>query len=178
MESGTYAFIKVKHDSKDLGTIKIRLYADKAPVTVENFIGLASGGKDYTDHETGAKTKGNFYNGLTFHRVIPNFMIQAGCPQGNGRGGPGYRFQDEIAPELKFSRPGLLAMANAGPNTNGSQFFITVKPTPWLNGRHTIFGEVISGQELVVKISELPTGQQDMPLKPVVMEEVEIKVVE
>ena len=124
------------------GDIVIELFDEKAPKTVENFTGLATGTKEYADPETGEKTTGKFYDGLTFHRVIDGFMIQGGCPRGDGRGGPGYTFEDEFHPDLAFDRAYLLAMANAGPGTNGSQFFITTGPTPHLNRRHTIFGQV------------------------------------
>ena len=143
-----------------MGTIELELFPDKAPVTVENFVGLAKGTKEFTDLETGKKTKRKFYDGLTFHRVIPEFMIQGGCPLGTGTGGPGYTFKDETDNGLKFNKPGLLAMANAGPNTNGSQFFITEVNTPWLNGHHTIFGQVVSNKdlEIVKKIARVETG--------------------
>ncbi|MGH3444364.1 MAG: peptidylprolyl isomerase, partial [Nocardioidaceae bacterium] len=124
------------------GDIVIRLLPDHAPATVDNFVGLAEGTKEYTDPKSGAQTTGRFYDGLVFHRVIDGFMIQGGCPLGTGTGGPGYQFKDEFHPELAFDKPYLLAMANAGPGTNGSQFFITVGATPWLNNRHTIFGAV------------------------------------
>jgi len=159
-----------------MGTIKIKLFADKAPKTVENFIGLAKGTKAWTNPVTQEEVKGkSLYNGTTFHRVIPNFMIQGGDPKGNGTGDPGFRFEDEFNPSLKFDRPGLLAMANSGPNSNGSQFFITVVPTPWLDNRHTIFGEVTDGMAIVKKIIETPTGPNDRPLTPVVIESIEIE---
>ena len=142
-----------------LGTIKLELYPDKAPVTVENFLGYVDEG---------------FYDGTVFHRVIPNFMIQGGDPLGTGTGGPGYKFGDEFHPDLAFDRPYLLAMANAGPGTNGSQFFITTVPTPHLNRKHTIFGEVIEGSEIIDAISHVPTGRNDRPVQDVVLESVEI----
>jgi peptidyl-prolyl cis-trans isomerase A (cyclophilin A) len=158
------------------GDIRLRLFADQAPKTVANFAGLATGEKEYSDPETGEKTQGRFYDGLTFHRVIDGFMIQGGCPLGTGTGGPGYRFQDEFHPELSFNRPYLLAMANSGPNTNGSQFFITVAPTPHLNRRHTIFGEVAdeSSRRVVDDIANVPTARGDRPVEPVVIDSVEI----
>ncbi|MCL2389338.1 MAG: peptidylprolyl isomerase [Elusimicrobia bacterium] len=148
-----------------LGTIKVELYPDLAPKTVQNFVSLADGTR------TGAR----FYDGLTFHRVIPDFMIQAGCPHGTGTGGPGYQFECEIVPSLRFSEAGILAMANAGPNTNGSQFFITVAPTPWLNGRHTIFGRVTEGMDIVNKIAAVERDRSDRPRTPVVIKTVNIE---
>ncbi|WP_297748961.1 peptidylprolyl isomerase [uncultured Tessaracoccus sp.] len=158
------------------GDIVIALFDDHAPKTVENFVGLAGGTKEYVDVKTGETTTGKFYDGLTFHRVIDGFMIQGGCPRGDGRGDPGYRFDDEFHPELSFDRPYLLAMANAGPGTNGSQFFITVAPTPHLNRRHTIFGEVTdeASQQVVDAIATTPTGMMDRPVDPVVIESVEL----
>jgi peptidyl-prolyl cis-trans isomerase A (cyclophilin A) len=135
------------------GDLVVKLFPDKAPKTVENFLGLAEGTKEWTDPTSNQKVKRPLYDGTVFHRVIPDFMIQGGDPLGSGMGGPGYRFADEIGPDNKFDRPGLLAMANAGPNTNGSQFFITEAPTPHLNRGHTIFGEVVKGYELVPKIA-------------------------
>jgi peptidyl-prolyl cis-trans isomerase A (cyclophilin A) len=135
------------------GDIVVKLFPERAPKTVENFVALAEGTKKWTDPRTGMPSSKPLYDGTMFHRVIPDFMIQGGDPRGDGTGGPGYRFEDEIGPENKFDRPGLLAMANAGPNTNGSQFFITEVPTPHLNRGHTIFGEVVKGQELVPKIA-------------------------
>ncbi|HSM91967.1 MAG TPA: peptidylprolyl isomerase [Anaeromyxobacteraceae bacterium] len=137
-----------------MGTIVVKLLPEKAPVTVANFVGLAEGTKEWTDPRSGQKQAGKpLYDGTMFHRVIPDFMIQGGNPLGTGTGGPGYRFQDEIGPDNKFSKPGLLAMANAGPGTNGSQFFITEVATPWLDKGHTIFGEVVQGGDLVPKIT-------------------------
>ena len=158
----------------NLGDIAIDLFPNHAPKTVDNFVGLAEGTKDYTD-DTGRSGE-RYYDGLVFHRVIPGFMIQGGCPRGDGRGGPGYTFADEFHPELQFDRPYLLAMANAGPGTNGSQFFVTVGPTPHLNRRHTIFGEVTdqASRDVVDAIATTPTGPGDQPRTPVVIESVEI----
>jgi peptidyl-prolyl cis-trans isomerase A (cyclophilin A) len=158
------------------GDITLNLFPDQAPKTVANFVGLASGTKEYADPETGAPTTGKFYDGLIFHRVIDGFMIQGGCPLGTGTGGPGYAFADEFHPDLVFSKPYLLAMANAGPGTNGSQFFITVGPTPHLNRRHTIFGEVAdqAGRNVVDEIASVRTGRMDRPAEPVVIESVDI----
>jgi peptidyl-prolyl cis-trans isomerase A (cyclophilin A) len=158
------------------GDITINLFPDHAPKTVANFVGLASGTKEYADPTTGAPTKGNFYDGLVFHRVIDGFMIQGGCPLGTGTGGPGYAFADEFHPELAFNKPYLLAMANAGPGTNGSQFFITVGPTPHLNRKHTIFGEVAdqSSRDVVDAIASVKVGRMDRPVEPVVINSVDI----
>jgi peptidyl-prolyl cis-trans isomerase A (cyclophilin A) len=157
------------------GTVVIRLFPDHAPKTVRNFVELAEGGKQWTDPGTGRPTTSKLYDGTVFHRVIPDFMIQGGDPLGTGRGGPGYKFADEIHPDLGFSRPYLLAMANSGPGTNGSQFFITVGPTPWLNGKHTIFGEVIEGADVVDLISRAKTGSQDRPAEDVTIESVTVE---
>jgi peptidyl-prolyl cis-trans isomerase A (cyclophilin A) len=153
-----------------------RLFPEDAPKTVANFVGLATGTKAWTDPKTHAQKHTPLYSGTEFHRVIPDFMIQGGDPAGNGMGGPGYRFEDETknSPH-KFDTPGKLAMANSGPNTNGSQFFLTVAATPWLTGKHTIFGEVVEGQNIVTKISLVPRGGQDKPHKPVVLESVVIE---
>ena len=147
------------------GSFKIRLFAAEAPKTVENFVALADG----------TKTGKPFYNGTIFHRVIPNFMIQGGDPEGTGRGGPGYKFADEFHPSLKHTKPGILSMANSGPNTNGSQFFVTVAPTPWLDNKHTVFGEVTEGYDVVKKISEAPRNPQDRPVKEVRINSVSIE---
>ena len=159
------------------GPIRIQLFPDYAPKTVRNFVELARGEREWVDPRTGRKTTARLYDGTVFHRVIPGFMIQGGDPLGTGTGGPGYRFADEFHPELAFDRPYLLAMANAGPSTNGSQFFITVAPTPHLNRRHTIFGEVASapGRETVDRISSVPTGAMDRPVDDVVIESVRIE---
>jgi peptidyl-prolyl cis-trans isomerase A (cyclophilin A) len=158
------------------GDIALTLFPNHAPTTVQNFVGLAEGTKEWADPQTGQQSKDRFYDGLVFHRVIGGFMIQGGCPLGDGRGGPGYQFKDEFHPELQFSKPYLLAMANAGPGTNGSQFFITVSPTPHLNMRHTIFGEVADQQsrDVVDAIASTSTDRSDRPLEPVVIESVEI----
>ena len=155
-----------------MGDIVIHLFEDKAPKTVANFVDLASGTKEWTDPKTGGKVKRKLYDGTIFHRVIPGFMIQGGDPLGNGTGGPGYRFEDEFSPDLKHSKPGILSMANAGPNTNGSQFFIVQKPTPWLDGKHSVFGEVVKGQNVVDAIVKVPRDFRDRPLKDVVLKEV------
>jgi len=158
------------------GDIVLTLFENQAPRTVDNFVGLASGTQEYTDPATGDSMTGKFYDGLIFHRVISGFMIQGGCPLGTGTGGPGYTFPDEFHPELSFNKPYLLAMANAGPGTNGSQFFITVGPTPHLNRRHTIFGEVADQQsrDVVDEIAQVRTGRNDRPVEPVVINSVDI----
>lgn len=157
-----------------LGPVVVRLFPDHAPKTVRNFAELAEGQREWRDPKTGAKTTGRLYDGTIFHRVIEGFMIQGGDPLGTGTGGPGYQFGDEFHPDLSFSRPYLLAMANAGPGTNGSQFFITTVPTPHLNRKHTIFGEVIEGSDVVDRISKVRTGRADRPIEDVVLESVEI----
>jgi peptidyl-prolyl cis-trans isomerase A (cyclophilin A) len=160
----------------NLGDIRINLFDNHAPKTVANFTGLAEGSKEWVDPATGDRVTRPFYDGLVFHRVIGGFMIQGGCPRGNGTGNPGYRFNDEFHPELQFDRPYLLAMANAGPNTNGSQFFITVGKTPHLNFKHTIFGEVAdqAGRDVVDAIAATPTDRRDRPIDAVVIESVDI----
>ena len=158
------------------GEIRIRLFPDHAPKTVENFVGLADGSQVWTDSSTRQKVEGRpLYNGTIFHRVIPGFMIQGGDPEGSGRGGPGYQFKDEFHPELVFDRPYLLAMANAGPGTNGSQFFITVGKTPHLNRKHTIFGEVVSGEAVVDAIANAPANRSDRPNQDIVIESIAIE---
>jgi peptidyl-prolyl cis-trans isomerase A (cyclophilin A) len=171
--AGTYAIFETT-----LGNIVCKLFEKEAPKTVANFIGLAEGSKEFTNPMTGKKEKRNYYDGLTFHRVIPQFMIQGGCPRGDGRGGPGYSFEDEFHSLLRHSKPGKLSMANAGPNTNGSQFFITVAATTWLNQKHTIFGEVVEGQDVVNSISLRPRDRRDRPTTPVVLKSVKIVEVE
>jgi peptidyl-prolyl cis-trans isomerase A (cyclophilin A) len=162
------------------GDIKVTLFPDHAPKTVENFTGLATGSKEWTDPRTQQQRQDPFFDGLTFHRIIPGFMIQGGDPVGNGTGGPGYTFDDEIHPELDFMKPYKLAMANAGKRggsgTNGSQFFITVGATPWLQGKHTIFGEVTdpASQQVIEAIAAVSTGAMDRPVEPVVLERVSI----
>lgn len=158
-----------------MGDIEIRLFADQAPKTVANFVGLAEGTREWTDPRSRKPANGPLYNGTVFHRVIKNFMIQGGDPLGTGTGGPGYQFADEFHPDLSFDRPYLLAMANAGPGTNGSQFFITVAPTPWLNRKHTIFGEVTRGQDVVDAISTAETGRGERPRRDVVIETVDVE---
>ncbi len=158
-----------------LGKFTIQLFPEDAPKTVENFIGLAKGTKEFIDPKTGAKAKRPFYDGLVFHRVIPNFMIQGGDPIGTGTGGPGYQFEDEFNSPRTFDKVGILAMANAGPGTNGSQFFITTAATPWLNKHHTIFGQVTEGYDVVEKISQVKRDGNDRPLTPVSIKKVTIK---
>jgi len=158
------------------GPIRLELFASHAPKTVRNFVGLSEGTAEYRDPATGQPGSGPYYDGTIFHRVISGFMIQGGDPTGTGRGGPGYTFADEFHPELRFDRPYLLAMANAGPGTNGSQFFITVGPTPHLNMRHTIFGEVADAdsRKVVDAIAGAPTARGDRPVQDVVIERVEV----
>ncbi|MBN1946418.1 MAG: peptidylprolyl isomerase [Bradymonadales bacterium] len=157
-----------------MGVLEAVLFENEAPNTVANFVGLALGTKPYVNPTTGQPGQGPYYNGTTFHRVIPNFMIQGGDPTGTGRGGPGFQFRDEFNPALRHDRPGILSMANAGPNTNGGQFFITEVPTPHLNDRHSVFGQLTSGVELVEQITRVPTGAGNCPLTPIVLEKVEI----
>jgi peptidyl-prolyl cis-trans isomerase A (cyclophilin A) len=171
LAAGTYAIFNTSE-----GKITVRLFETEAPITVKNFIELAEGAREWTHPVTRAKSKDKLYDGTVFHRVIPDFMIQGGDPAGTGTGGPGYKFEDETkGSPHKFDKPGKLAMANAGPNTNGSQFFLTVAPTTWLTGKHTIFGEVVEGQDIVVNISKVARNQMDKPHKPVVVESVTIE---
>ena len=168
---GTYATFNTSE-----GTIVCRLFDKEAPKTVQNFTDLAEGKREWKHPSTGKKSSDKLYDGTIFHRVIPDFMIQGGDPQGTGMGGPGYQFEDETrSSPHNFEKAGKLAMANAGPNTNGSQFFITVAPTQWLTGKHTIFGEVVEGQDLVVKISKVARGRNDRPNKDVKVESVVIE---
>ena len=170
-QSGLYA----EFDTSE-GKIVCRLFEKEAPKTVQNFVDLAEGKREWTHPVTKEKSKNRLYDGTIFHRVIPNFMIQGGDPAGTGFGGPGYRFEDETkGSPYKFDKPGKLAMANAGPNTNGSQFFITVAATPWLTGNHTIFGEVVEGMDVVDKIVNVPRGAQDKPHKDVSVNSVKIE---
>ena len=170
MASETYATL---HTNR--GDIEIRLFPNHAPKTVANFVELATGAREWTDPRTGHKSTAPLYDGTVFHRVIDGFMIQGGDPLGTGTGGPGYRFGDEFHPELAFSKPYLLAMANAGPGTNGSQFFITVGPTPHLNRLHTIFGEVTTGTEVVDAIATTKTARGDRPVEDVVINSVTVE---
>ncbi|TQN28633.1 peptidyl-prolyl cis-trans isomerase A (cyclophilin A) [Haloactinospora alba] len=158
-----------------MGTIVVTFFPEQAPETVDNFIGLAEGTRQWMDPRTGQPTNAKLYDGTILHRVIENFMVQGGDPLGNGRGGPGYTFKDEFDDSLRFDRPYLLAMANAGPGTNGSQFFITVGTPDWLNGKHTIFGEVVEGTDVVDRISKVQTTPQDRPVEDIVLSSVEIE---
>jgi len=170
-QSGTYAIFNTSE-----GTIVCRLFEQEAPKTVANFVQLAEGKREWAHPLTHKKSKDRLYDGTIFHRVIPNFMIQGGDPAGSGFGGPGYQFEDETKDSPhKFDKAGKLAMANSGPNTNGSQFFITVAPTTWLTGKHTIFGEVVEGQDIADKITQLPRNRQDKPNQDVVVQSVVIE---
>jgi peptidyl-prolyl cis-trans isomerase A (cyclophilin A) len=162
------------HFTTTEGSFKVRLFEAEAPDTVANFVGLAEGTKEFVDPNSGQKSTRPFYNGLIFHRVIADFMIQGGDPLGTGTGGPGYRFADEFHPTLKHAKPGILSMANSGPNTNGSQFFITLVPTPWLDNRHTVFGEVVDGMDVINKIGTTKT-RNDRPVTPIAIESVTIE---
>jgi peptidyl-prolyl cis-trans isomerase A (cyclophilin A) len=170
LDPGTYA----QFDTSE-GAFTIRLFEKEAPKTVANFVGLAEGTREWSDPQSGQKKSEPFYNGVAFHRIIDGFMIQGGDRLGTGTGGPGYKFADEFHPSLRHSRSGILSMANSGPNTNGSQFFITLGPTPHLDNRHTVFGEVVEGLDVVKKIGSVPTGPNDRPRKPVVINQLTIK---
>jgi len=170
MTSGLYARF-----ATSAGTFVVRLFEKETPKTVANFVGLAEGTKAWKDPVTGESRSTPFYNGLVFHRVIADFMIQGGCPNGNGMGGPGYKFEDEFVPSLKHSKAGILSMANAGPNTNGSQFFITLVPTPWLDNRHSVFGEVVEGMDVVTAIGTTKTARQDRPVTDITIDALTIE---
>ncbi|MCU1594728.1 MAG: Peptidylprolyl isomerase [Frankiales bacterium] len=175
MATSLFATLSTNH-----GDIRVELFPNHAPKTVKNFVGLADGTGEWTDPKTGGKGVGALYDNTVFHRVIAGFMIQGGDPLGSGRGGPGYQFNDEIHPELQFSKPYLLAMANAGPGTNGSQFFITVGATPWLNAKHTIFGEVAdqASRDVVDKIAGISVGPMDRPVNDVVISTITVESVD
>jgi len=157
------------------GSFTVRLFDQEAPETVANFVGLAEGSKEWKHPKTGEKSKKPYYDGIIFHRIIGGFMIQGGDPLGQGHGGPGYKFADEFHPSLRHARTGILSMANSGPNTNGSQFFITLGPTPHLDNKHSVFGEVVEGMDIVKKIGAVPTGRQDKPVTPVTIKKVTIQ---
>lgn len=157
------------------GSFTVRLFDQEAPKTVENFVGLAEGTKEWTDPRTNKKVTAPYYDGVIFHRVISGFMIQSGDPLGQGIGGPGYKFNDEFHPNARHNKAGILSMANSGPNTNGGQFFVTLGPTPHLDDKHSVFGEVVEGMEVVSAIGSTPTGRQDRPVKDVVIQTVTIE---
>ena len=157
------------------GNFTVRLHDNETPKTVENFVGLVEGTKEWTDPRSDRQVTQPYYDGVVFHRVIENFMIQGGDPLGKGIGGPGYTFEDEFHPSLRHSKAGILSMANRGPNTNGGQFFITLAPTPHLDNRHTVFGEVIDGMDVIRRIGSTKTGPQDRPVKDVVIQSVKIR---
>jgi peptidyl-prolyl cis-trans isomerase A (cyclophilin A) len=164
------------HFTTSEGKFTIQLFDQEAPKTVENFVGLAEGTKEWTDPRTGRKGTAPYYNGTVFHRVIDAFMIQGGDPLGQGTGGPGYKFADEFSPKRRHAKAGVLSMANSGPNTNGGQFFITLVPTPWLDDKHSVFGEVTEGMDVINKIGKTPTSKPgDRPLKPITVESVTIE---
>jgi peptidyl-prolyl cis-trans isomerase A (cyclophilin A) len=163
------------HFTTSEGNFTVRLFEEDVPNTVANFVGLAEGTKEFTDPKGGQKVTRPFFDGLIFHRVIDGFMIQGGDPLGTGTGGPGYKFADEFSAKLRHSKPGILSMANAGPNSNGSQFFITLAATPWLDNKHSVFGEVVDGMDVVQKIGKTPTSKpNDTPIKPITIQSVKI----
>jgi peptidyl-prolyl cis-trans isomerase A (cyclophilin A) len=164
LKPGTYA-----HFTTSMGNFTVLLFDQDAPKTVANFVGLAEGTKEWTDPKTSQKVKRPYYDGLIFHRIIDGFMIQGGDPLGVGTGGPGYQFADEFSPKLRHSKEGILSMANSGPNTNGGQFFITLGPTPHLDNKHSVFGEVVEGMDVVRKIGKVKVGMNDKPVTPVTM---------
>jgi peptidyl-prolyl cis-trans isomerase A (cyclophilin A) len=164
------------HFTTSEGNFTAKLFDERAPNTVANFVGLAEGTKEWTDPRTGKKTTTPYYNGTIFHRVIDGFMIQGGDPLGQGTGGPGYTFADEFSPTLRHDKSGILSMANRGPNTNGGQFFVTLAPTPWLDDRHSIFGEVVEGMDVVKKIGSTATSKPgDRPVKPITIESLTVE---
>jgi peptidyl-prolyl cis-trans isomerase A (cyclophilin A) len=163
------------HFDTTLGTFTVELFESKTPKTVANFVGLAEGSKEWKHPKTGEKSKKPYFDGIIFHRIIPGFVIQGGDPLGQGYGGPGYQFEDEFHPDLRHDRTGILSMANAGPNTNGSQFFITLGPTPHLDRRHSVFGAVVDGLDVIEKIGKVKTDPSDRPVVPVVMNKVTIE---
>ena len=164
------------HFTTSEGRFTARLFDEETPNTVANFAGLADGSKEWTDPRTGTRVKQPYFDGTIFHRVIADFMIQGGDPLGQGTGGPGYTFADEFSPKLKHAKAGILSMANRGPNTNGGQFFITLVPTPWLDGKHSVFGEVVDGMDVVTKIGKTPTSTPgDRPVKPITVTSVTIE---
>jgi peptidyl-prolyl cis-trans isomerase A (cyclophilin A) len=164
------------HFTTSEGTFTARLFDAEVPKTVANFAGLAEGSIEWTDPRTGRKVKQPYYNGTVFHRVIADFMIQGGDPLGQGTGGPGFTFADEFSPKLRHGKPGMLSMANRGPNTNGGHFFITLVPTPWLDNKHSVFGEIVDGMEVVEKIGRTPTSKPaDRPLTPITIQSVTIE---
>jgi peptidyl-prolyl cis-trans isomerase A (cyclophilin A) len=167
--------MSIAHFTTTEGNFSIKLFDDLAPKTVANFVGLAEGTIEWTDPRTRQKSKAPYYNGTIFHRVIDGFMIQGGDPLGQGTGGPGYKFADEFHPKAKHTKAGILSMANAGPNTNGGQFFITLDATPWLDNKHSVFGEVIDGMDVVKKIGSTKTGPGDRPAKPITIQSVTIE---
>jgi len=167
--------MSIAHFTTSEGNFAVRLFDDLAPKTVENFVGLAEGTIEWTDPRTRQKSKAPYYNGTIFHRVIDGFMIQGGDPLGQGTGGPGYKFADEFHPKAKHTKAGILSMANAGPNTNGGQFFITLDATPWLDNKHSVFGEVVDGMDVVKKIGSTKTGPGDRPAKPITIQSVTIE---